>query len=96
MTVGETFNDFIFEDLEAGEDKVYESDITIKCLTEAYFCTLDREEYFKCYRKMQAREENKMIEFVQTVPQFRNYTMTGIKNVIQIMFEEKVTLNKYV
>ena len=95
LTVGQTLNDFIFEDKE-DQTKVCLSDITVKCLTECYFCTLENEEYFKCHRKMQAREENKMIEFVLTVPQFRNYTMTGVKNVIQIMEERKLTINQYI
>ena len=60
VSVGETFNDFIFEGFE-DNSKTFKSEITVKCLTESYFCTLEKEEYVKCFRKMQVREENKMI-----------------------------------
>lgn len=70
---------------------------TIKCMSDCKFAYLEKQEYDKALRKIHVRNFNKKIDFMSSIPFFKNQTLSQLKKLIlQFNQEKSFNINQYV
>ena len=51
---------------------------TIRCLKDTHFATLDKHDYETSLLKIERKHQNKILEFMNQIPCFRQFTKTSL------------------